>query len=110
MDSELLQGFRLGDLLIEPLQGRVSGHGRSAHLPPKAVEVLLCLAQSPGEMITRKTLLKRAWGDGHGSTEALSHAIGEIRHALGLSDGQNTADIGLFENLSRRGVLETGIA
>ncbi len=44
MKTKLLQGFYLGDLLIEPLRGRVTGRAGSQHLTPKAVEVLLCLA------------------------------------------------------------------
>ena len=146
MDSELLQGFFLGDLLIEPLQGRVSGKDGQTHLPPKAIEVLLRLAQTPGQLVTRETLLEKVWGPGKGSSEALSHAISEIRHALGdqaenpvfiqtlprrgyrlvvtpeprdahsssivlgLDERSHAADLGLFENLKRRGVIETGVA
>jgi tetratricopeptide (TPR) repeat protein/DNA-binding winged helix-turn-helix (wHTH) protein len=146
VDSELLQGFYLGDVLIEPLQGRVTGKAGPKHIRPKAIEVLLCLAQSPGKLVTREALLARVWGTGKGSQETLSHSISEIRHALGdhpenpiylqtlprrgyrlvvspeprsvrnssvvlgLNDRPTPADIGLFENLKRRGVIETGVA
>lgn len=80
--SELLQGFYLGDSLVEPLKGQVSGRDGAVHLPPKAAEVLLCLAERPGEIVGRETLLDRVWGVGHGSQEALSHAVSEIRHAF----------------------------
>jgi tetratricopeptide (TPR) repeat protein/TolB-like protein/DNA-binding winged helix-turn-helix (wHTH) protein len=83
LNSELLQGFYLGDLFVEPLKGQVSGKGEPRHLPPKAAEVLLCLARTPGELVARDDLLKEVWGQGQGSKEALSHAVGEIRHALG---------------------------
>ncbi len=82
MNSELLQGFYLGDMLVEPLKGQVTGRDGSTHLPPKAVEVLLCLAENAGEIVGRETLLDRVWGVGHGSQEALSHAVSEIRHAF----------------------------
>ena len=49
MDAEYLQGFYLGDLLIEPLKGRVSGRNGERHLPPKAAEVLVCLARHAGD-------------------------------------------------------------
>ena len=146
MKADLLQGFYLGDLLVEPLKGQVSGRAGSTHLPPKAVEVLLCLADSPGELVSRETLLETAWGPGGGSPESLSHAISEIRHALddhadnpvfiqtmprrgyrlavtpqlasehagsivlGAQGGASVEDIGLFENLQRRGVFETAVA
>ena len=40
MKAELLQGFYLGDVFIEPLNGQVMGPGISEHLAPKAMEVL----------------------------------------------------------------------
>ena len=82
LNSDLLQGFYLGNLLIEPLKGQVTDRAGSRHLPPKAVEVLLCLARKPSDLVTREDLLDAVWGSDHGSQEALSHAISEIRHAL----------------------------
>ncbi len=144
MNADLLQGFYLGDLLVEPPQGRITSREGTVHLPPKAIEILLCLADRPGELVTRGTLLEEVWGSNRGSTKALSHAIGEIRHALNdhrsdpkfietlqkrgyrllvtpvLADtdtstiviGAQTGvtDLGLFEDLKQRGVLETGLA
>ncbi len=146
MNSELLQGFYLDDLLVEPLKGQVTGRTGSKHLPPKAVEVLLRLAQHPHQLVTRDTLLDEVWGEGQGSNEALGHAISEIRHALddhaddphfiqtlpkrgyrlvvgvvpaeeftasviiGAQNGASASDIGLIENLKRRGVFETVLA
>jgi tetratricopeptide (TPR) repeat protein/DNA-binding winged helix-turn-helix (wHTH) protein len=82
MKADLLQGFYLGDRLVEPLRGRVTGRSGSAHLPPKAVGVLLNLAARPGELVTRETLLHEVWGSDRGSHEALGHAMSDIRHAL----------------------------
>ena len=50
MDSELLKGFYLGDFLVEPTTGQVTGRSGSNHLPPKAMEVLLRLADEPTEV------------------------------------------------------------
>ena len=83
MNADLLQGFYLGDLLVDPATGRVTGRSGSSHLPSKAVEVLLCLASSPGQLVSRRKLIATVWGEGRGSDEALSHAVSEIRHALG---------------------------
>lgn len=142
MDTDLLQGFYLRDWHIDPVKGQVYRQGDSRHLPPKAVEVLLCLARTPGTLVTRKALLERVWGKGKGSPEGLSHAVSEIRQALGDNHenptfiqtlprrgyrlvvaprpaedhnasvviGASLEDIGLFESLNRRGVLETGLA
>jgi TolB-like protein/DNA-binding winged helix-turn-helix (wHTH) protein/Flp pilus assembly protein TadD len=145
VNAALLQGFYLRDLLVDPVQGQVTGGAVQVHLPPKAMEVLLCLASSPGTLVTREALIDEVWGTGHGSQEALSHAVSEIRHALDdhsdhpeyvqtlpkrgyrlvaevapvtaaastasvhTQSGTTVTRIGLFENLKRRGVLETGL-
>ena len=145
MDAGYLQGFYLGDLLVEPLKGRVSGKNGEHHLPPKAAEVLVCLARHAGEIVPHDKLLECAWVDG-GSRESLSHTISEIRHALGdhannpryiqtlprlgyrlavspvteethtdsvilgASSSSSIDELGLFESLRQRGVLETALA
>ncbi|MEQ9563221.1 MAG: winged helix-turn-helix domain-containing protein, partial [Woeseiaceae bacterium] len=82
MDKELLDGFLLKGLSVEPTTGQVSDTLGSRHIPSKAMEVLLLLARNSRRLVTRDELLQRVWGDGHGSAEALNHAISEIRHAL----------------------------
>jgi len=145
VDAALLQGFYLRDLLVDPVRGQVTGGTEKVHLPPKAMEVLLCLASSPGTLVTREALIEEVWGTGRGSQEALSHTVSEIRHALhdhpdhpeyvqtlpkrgyrlivdvepvaadastgilGTQGGTAVTQIGLFENLKQRGVLETGL-
>lgn len=146
MNADLLQGFYLKGLLIEPGKGRVTSRQGSEHLPPKATEVLLCLARRPGDLVTHDELLECAWGKHQGSREALSHAVSEVRHALGdhasdpvyvqtiprrgyrllvtpspangatgtivlsAKNSMSPDELGLFENLKQRGVLETGLA
>jgi tetratricopeptide (TPR) repeat protein/DNA-binding winged helix-turn-helix (wHTH) protein len=79
MQHSLLKGFYLQDLLIEPTSGRVSGPGVEEHLKPKAVEVLLYLAARPFELVEREELLQAVWGEDAGSSEALTHAVSELR-------------------------------
>jgi tetratricopeptide (TPR) repeat protein len=82
VNADLLQGFYLRDLLVDPVKGNVTGRDGSVHLPPKAMEALLVLASNHGSLVTREELIDEVWGKDHGSQEALSHAISEIRHAL----------------------------
>jgi len=82
MSADYLHGFYLSDLLVEPLKGQVTSKDGTRHLPPTAAEVLLCLAKTPGDLVTRQALLDEVWGKGNGSQEALGHAVSEIRHAL----------------------------
>jgi tetratricopeptide (TPR) repeat protein/DNA-binding winged helix-turn-helix (wHTH) protein len=144
--AKLLQGFFLGDLFVEPLKGSVTGRGRSEHLSPDAVEVLLRLADSPGSLVTREVLLEKVWGAGNGNEESLSQAITEVRRALhdtaesstfiqtlpgrgyrlaieptfpgtdepdagaGTRNGPGLDDLGFFQNVRQRGVLEAALA
>ncbi|GAA0852816.1 tetratricopeptide repeat protein [Aliiglaciecola litoralis] len=99
MNADLLQGFYLGDMLVQPLKGEVKGKSGTQHLPPKAVEVLLCLASSSGELVTREHLINEVWGQDQGSQEALSHAISEIRHVF----NDNRHDPIFLQTLPKRG-------
>ncbi|MDX2410384.1 MAG: tetratricopeptide repeat protein [Woeseiaceae bacterium] len=82
MKPELLQGFYLGDILIEPLKRQVTGRGISAQLTPKASEVLLQLASAPSSLVTIQFLLEKVWGEGHGTPEELHQVVDEILIAL----------------------------
>jgi len=97
--EQLLQGFWLGPLRIDPRTGTVTGEGPPTHLPSRAVEVLLRLAHDPGELVTRAELLDAVWGEGQGSEEALSHAVSELRHGL----GEDAAHPRFVQTVPRRG-------
>jgi tetratricopeptide (TPR) repeat protein/DNA-binding winged helix-turn-helix (wHTH) protein len=83
VNPALLKGFHLGDVLVEPGKQQVVAGNSPVHLPPRAMEVLLYLASNPGELVTHESILEHVWGHGHGSHEALSSTVSEIRHALG---------------------------
>ncbi len=97
--KRLLRGFYLGEYLVEPVTGRVSGPDSPQHLPSKAVEVLLCLADKPRSMISRDELLQSVWGEGGGTNEALSHAVGTLRQAF----DDHPDDPKLIQTLPKRG-------
>jgi tetratricopeptide (TPR) repeat protein/DNA-binding winged helix-turn-helix (wHTH) protein len=99
MQHSLLNGFYLQDLLIEPASGRVSGPGVEAHLKPKAVEVLLFLAERPFELVERDEILRAVWGEDAGSPEALTHAISELRGCC--NDHANSPSV--IQTVPRRG-------
>jgi DNA-binding winged helix-turn-helix (wHTH) protein len=95
----LLEGFYLGHLLVEPLAGQVTGPSGRRHLTPKSAELLVQLASRPREVVAREFLLATVWGEGEGSSEALSHTVSSLRHAL-----DDHADAPVFiQTLPRRG-------
>jgi len=78
-------GFRLGELVIDPAAGRVLRADGMHRLPARAGAALAALAEHPGQSLSRETLASRIWSDGSGSDDALVRCIGELRRALGDS-------------------------
>lgn len=73
----------LGDLEVDPRTLRVLSRGDAGRTTPKSMAVLLELARAPGHMRTRDELLARLWADSEPTGDALSHAVRELRRALG---------------------------
>ena len=83
MDERLLQGFRLAEFEIRPLSRSIlSPDGEDSPLQPRAMEVLLVLAEAQHEVVTHEELGERVWGDRRVSHSQVSRCISEIRHAL----------------------------
>ena len=82
-----LQGFRIGDWMVEPMLSRINGPSGSAHLEPRAMDVLVALAQRAGELVSRDDLIAAVWKHPHVTDEALSRCISILRHVL--SDDQD---------------------
>ncbi len=63
---------------------RVTVDGREVQLTYKEFELLTCLTQQQGQVISREALLSRIWGfDFEGETRTLDVHIGSLRHKLG---------------------------
>lgn len=76
------QKFRIGQWLIEPQLNSISGSGRSVHLEPKVMEVLLCLADRPGKVVSKQDLISSVWSDAFVTDDVLTRAISELRRVL----------------------------
>ena len=91
--------FRIGEWLIEPSLNRLSRGGTTIQLELKVMDVLVCLAERAGEMVTRFEIIDRVWATEFIADNTLTHAINEIRTALG-DDARNPTFI---ETIHRRG-------
>jgi len=74
--------FSLEDWLVEPELNRISNRETSIHLEPKAMEVLLCLAESAGVVVPRQILVDRVWATEFITDSTLTHAVADLRRAL----------------------------
>ena len=91
--------FRLGEWLVEPSLNRVSRGDTTIQLELKVMDVLVCLAERAGEVVTRFEIIDRVWATEFIADNTLTHAINEIRNALG-DDARNPSFI---ETIHRRG-------
>ena len=80
---ELRQGFRLNELRVLPLDGRIVDGARDARVQPKSMDVLLALAAQSGAVVERDALLNTVWAGRAMTDEPLTRCIGELRRALG---------------------------
>ncbi|MEL6547077.1 MAG: winged helix-turn-helix domain-containing protein, partial [Myxococcota bacterium] len=81
--SLLRDRFRLGDAVIDPRLGLIERDGRRVRVPPKVMEVLICLAAAGTELVDRETLMHRVWPDVVVSDDTVTTYMSELRRALG---------------------------
>jgi TolB-like protein len=75
----------IGDWLIEPKLARVSRAGGVQHVTPRAMAVLLHLAEAGGGVVSRNDLLDAVWPGMAVTPDALSQCLVELRKAFGDS-------------------------
>src|SRR5262245_12466490 len=78
-------GFRLGEWRVVPAQCRLSAHGRTVQVRPRVMELLVRLAKTPGQVVSKDTLLDEVWSADAVSESALTRTVTELRQALGDS-------------------------
>ena len=76
--------LRHGTLTVDPRTRRVSVADREIALTPKEFDLLSCLSEDPGRVLTRQEILERAWG-GHwyGPSKVLDVHVASLRRKLG---------------------------
>ncbi|MDN5864327.1 MAG: winged helix-turn-helix domain-containing protein [Gammaproteobacteria bacterium] len=99
MKPDLQRGFRLYDRTVLPLRNRITGDGKDAHVVPRTMSVLVCLAEHAGEVVTRGFLDEHVWGRSVVTDQALTNCISELRNLL----GDTRAEPRFIETVPKRG-------
>lgn len=94
-----MDGFQVGDWLVQPQLGRICREGVEIRVEPKAMDVLVCLAARPGEVVAKAELLEEVWPDTFVTDDALKHAVLSLRKAF--SDQAKNPQY--IETIPRRG-------
>ena len=77
--------LRHGPLTVVPRTRTVTVAGREVPLTPKEFDILICLANGAGRMVTRQEILERAWNARwYGPMKVLDVHIAALRRKLGV--------------------------
>ncbi|HUV12282.1 MAG TPA: protein kinase, partial [Acidobacteriota bacterium] len=75
--------FRIGDWLVQPLRDVIESPQKSVSLEPKAMDLLVYLAQHQGDVIPKERLIQAVWSDAFVTDEVLTNNIWKLRQAFG---------------------------
>src|ERR1700678_2938014 len=75
--------LRIADLRVDPQLDEICKDGHSIKLEPKAMQLLICLAERAGEVLSVEELLDQVWKDVVVSHDSVYAAVAALRRALG---------------------------
>jgi Tol biopolymer transport system component/DNA-binding winged helix-turn-helix (wHTH) protein len=91
--------FRLREHVVDPSLNRVTSGGQAVQVEPKIMQVLVALAERPGEVVTREELMARVWPDVFVTDDVLNRAVRELRRLF----DEGTEQPGVIETIRKRG-------
>lgn len=91
--------FRVGEWHADPDSGRLRQQDVEVKLEPKVMQVLVCLAQNPGTVVSREALEATVWAGSVVGYDAVSGSIIKLRKAL----GDNSRSPRYIETVSKKG-------
>ncbi len=74
---------QVGGWVVEPALNQLSAAGKTVKLEPKAMAVLVYLADRPGQVVSREALLAAVWSDVIVGDDSLTQVVIKLRKALG---------------------------
>ncbi len=91
--------FRVGSWLVRRNLNLICRNGSTVQLEPKVMDVLFCLAEHPGEVLPKDTILQAVWPDTYVTDDALRHSVSILRHAF----GDEVRNPQIIETIPKRG-------
>ena len=82
MDSLRQKAFFIGDWKVSPTEGLLLRGDDVVHIEPKAMELLVYLAQRQGEVVAREDIEKDVWGGTLVSYDSITSTVIKLRKAL----------------------------
>src|ERR1700734_4201819 len=75
--------LRIADLRVDPALDEICKAGHTIKLEPKAMQLLICLAERAGEVVSVEELLDLVWKDVVVSPDSVYAAVAALRRTLG---------------------------
>ncbi len=91
--------LRIADLRVDPTLDEICKDGHAVKLEPKAMQLLICLAERADQVLSVEQLLDLVWKDVIVSHDSVYAAVAALRRSLG-DDPKNPTYIA---NVARRG-------
>jgi DNA-binding winged helix-turn-helix (wHTH) protein len=91
--------FRIGEWLVQPRLNRLSRGEQILQIEPKMMDVLVYLAATPGEVVSKNDIIDAVWPDLFITESVISRAIAGLRRVL-EDDARNPRYI---ETILKRG-------
>jgi TolB-like protein/Tfp pilus assembly protein PilF len=91
--------FQLGVWRVQPQLNHLGCDQRTIRLEPKMMQVLLCLAQRSGEVVSKEQLVREVWRDTFVTDDVLIRCVSELRKAF----GDSAAKPAFIETIPKKG-------
>jgi len=91
--------LRIAEWLFEPDLDRISCGDERRTLRPRVTDLLVCLAESPGELVSKRRLIDEVFQAEFVTENALTHLVAELRSAF----GDSSRNPRYIETIPRRG-------
>lgn len=75
----MVDAFMVGEWTVLPELNSLECDGRTVHLEPKVMQVLVTLAEHPGHVASKEHIFHRVWPDTFVSDEVLTRSVSELR-------------------------------
>jgi transcriptional activator of cad operon len=73
----------IGDWQVDPASSEISRKGRTTRLDARAMRLLLCLADRPGQVVSIDDLINQVWAGVIVSSDSVYQAVTSLRRQLG---------------------------
>ena len=77
------KNLRIGDWLVNPLSGEIVRGDERVRLEARTMRLLLCLAETPGEVVSIDNLLTQVWTGVVVTPDSVYQAVAALRRLLG---------------------------